>query len=89
VVLVLLLVAAGLVVASRAAIMTLDELIDRLLEIRHETPAAGCATVVGFDVDAPAYRGGEVWFGHYDPDHCELIEIEMPQPPPIPKRHLH
>lgn len=69
--------------------MTLDELIDRLLQIRRETPAAGCATVVGFDLDEPQYFAGEVRFGRYDPDHCELVEIEMPQPPQTPKGHVH
>jgi hypothetical protein len=55
--------------------MTLDELIDQLLRIRRECPAAATATVVGFEVETPEYRHGEVWFGDYDPDCCEIIEI--------------
>lgn len=57
--------------------MTLDELIDRLLQIRRESPAAATATVVGFELETPEYRRGEVRFGDYDPDECELIKLEM------------
>lgn len=69
--------------------MTLDELIERLLQIRRDTPAAGCATVIGFDLDAASYHNGEVRFGRYDPDHCDLIELEIMHPPTTPKRHVH
>jgi hypothetical protein len=64
--------------------MTLDELIDRLLRIRRDYPAAATATVVGFDVDMPEYRGGEVRFGEFDPDNCELIQMEVPAKKPQP-----
>jgi len=69
--------------------MTLDELIDRLLQIRRENPAAGCATVVGFDIEDPAYQCGEVRFGRYDPDACELIEMNVEHVPPALRRTVH
>ena len=62
--------------------MTLDELIDRLLQMRRDYPAAATATVIGFELETPKYRRGEVWFGDYDPDFCELIELEIPKEPP-------
>jgi hypothetical protein len=70
--------------------MTLDELIDRLLQLRREFPAAGVATVVGFEIDDPEYIGGEVCFGRYDPDCCELIEMAVERVPKrTPRRHIH
>lgn len=69
--------------------MTLDDLIERLLTLRREYPAAATATVIGYALDQIEYARGEVWFGDYDPDCCELIEVEVkPIAPPLP-RTLH
>jgi hypothetical protein len=70
--------------------MTLDDLIERLLEIRRVCPAAATATVIGFNLDAPVYRRGEVWFGDFDPEYCDLVEIEvMPSDPPPTSEQVH
>jgi hypothetical protein len=68
--------------------MTLDDLIERLIGIRRACPAAGSATCVGFAIDCPRYEMGEVRFGNYDPDSCDLIEIDVPRAP-TPPETLH
>ena len=60
--------------------MTLDDLIEQLLTIRRECPAAATATVIGFEIDRVRYDRGEVRFGSYDPRTCQLFEIDMPTP---------
>jgi hypothetical protein len=65
--------------------MTLDDLIEQLVTIRRNCPAAATATVIGFQIEHPHYSRGEVRFGTYDPRTCQLIEIEMPAPrAPLP-----
>jgi hypothetical protein len=66
--------------------MTLDDLIDRLQQLRRACPAAATATVIGFGLDRIEYARGEVQIGDYDPDDCELIEVEVkPIAPPLPR----
>jgi hypothetical protein len=60
--------------------MTLDDLIEQLLTIRRDCPAAATATVIGFEIDRVRYDRGEVRFGVYDPRTCEVFKIEMPAP---------
>ncbi len=62
--------------------MTLDDLIEQLVAIRRECPAAATATVIGFQIDRPHYERGEVRFGTYDPRTCQIIEIDVPAPRP-------
>jgi len=40
--------------------MTLDDLIEHLVELRRDVPSAGSATVVGIEDALPEYTQGEV-----------------------------
>lgn len=55
--------------------MTLDDLIDRLVQLRRECPAAADARVNcdGNPEDRIVYDRGEVWIG-YEDDEYELAE---------------
>ncbi len=58
--------------ASGAARVTLDDVIEALLELRRMYPGAGCAPVCcPLELEWPTYDQGKVYIG------CELVRCEL------------